>query len=66
VIGGSTAQWFVGASNTPMTYSQVLATYGSSQLLDAQIAVDGGWSQGGTQQVKITNWEVNGEVFFAG
>jgi hypothetical protein len=66
VIGGSTAQWFVGPSNTPLTYSQVLATYGSYQLVDAQIAVDGGWSQGGTQTVAITNWEINGENFFTG
>jgi hypothetical protein len=49
-----------------MTYSQVKAQFGDYQLLDAQIAVDGGWSQGGTQQVSITNWEINGTVFFAG
>ncbi|HJQ73640.1 MAG TPA: hypothetical protein VJ814_02045 [Gaiellaceae bacterium] len=68
VIGGTTPQWFVFGggfdSNTPMTYSQVRSTFGGYQLLDAQIAADGGWSQGGTQQVRVTNWEINGEVFF--
>lgn len=68
VIGGSAPQWFAfggGAnSNIAMTYSQALATYGNYQLLDAQIAVDGGWSQGGTQSANITNWEINGTVFF--
>ncbi len=68
VIGGSTAQWFVFGggfnSNTAMTYSQVKATFGNYRLLDAQIAVDGGWSQGGTQSVSITNWELNGTTFF--
>lgn len=69
VIGGSTAQWFVFGggfnSNTAMTYSQVKAAFGNYQLLDAQIAVDGGWSQGGTQTVDVTNWEVNGTYFFS-
>ena len=68
VIGGSTPQWFVFGggfnSNIPMTYSQVLATFGNYQLLDTQIADDGGWSQGGTQQVVVTNWEVNGNLYF--
>jgi hypothetical protein len=69
VIGGTAPQWLVFGggfnSNTPMTYSQVVATFGSYQLLDTQIAVDGGWSQGGTQQAVITNWEVNGQFDFA-
>lgn len=68
VIGGSAPQWFAfggGAnSNVALTYAQALATYGNYELLDAQIAVDGGWSQSGTQQVSITNWEIDGEVFF--
>jgi hypothetical protein len=51
-----------------MTYSQVKAAFGSYDLNDVQIAVDGGWAQtgGGTQQVSITNWELNGKYFFAG
>jgi hypothetical protein len=68
VIGGSTPQWFVFGggfdSNSPMTYSQVLSTFGNYQLLDAQIAVDEGYSQGGSHQVSITNWEVNGQLYF--
>ena len=68
VIGGTAPQWFAfggGAnSNVALTYSQARATYGNYQLVDAQVAVDGGWSQNGTQQVSITNWEINGEVFF--
>ncbi len=72
VIGGTAAQWFVfgggNNSNTPMTYSQVKAAFGSYNLLDVQIAVDGGWAQtsGDTQQVSVTNWELNGKYFFAG
>ena len=72
IIGGTAPQWFVfGAGNngnTPMTYSQILSTYGSYNLLDVQIAVDGGWAQtgGDTQSVSITNWEINGKYFFAG
>jgi hypothetical protein len=72
VIGGSSAQWFVFGggfnSNVPMTYSQVKAAFGSYDLNDVQIAVDGGWAQtgGDTQQVSITNWELNGKYFFAG
>ena len=51
--------------NTFETYAAVKAQYGNYQLLDAQIVVDGGWNQsGGTQQVKITNWELNGTTFF--
>jgi hypothetical protein len=70
VIGGTTPQWFVFGGgfnpNVALTYSQVKAQFGDYELLDAQIAVDGGWSQGGTQQVSITNWEINGTFFFAG
>jgi hypothetical protein len=68
VIGGTTPQWFAFGggenSNIALTYSQALATYGNYQLLAAQVTVDGGWSQNGTQQASVTNWEVNGEVFF--
>jgi hypothetical protein len=49
--------------NLASTYSQALATYGNYQLLEGQIAVDGGWSQNGTQQVSVTNWEIDGEAF---
>ena len=71
MIGGTAAQWFVNGggynSNTPMTYSQIEAAFGSYNLDDVQIAVDGGWAQtDGTQQVSITNWELNGKYFFAG
>jgi hypothetical protein len=72
VIGGTAAQWFVfgggNNSNVPMTYSQVKAAFGSYNLLDVQIAVDGGWAQtgGDTQQVSVTNWGINGKYFFAG
>jgi hypothetical protein len=55
-------------SNVPMTYSQVKTAFGSYDLNDVQIAVDGGWAQtgGDIQQVSITNWELNGKYFFAG
>lgn len=71
MIGGTSAQWFAfgggNNSNVPMTYSQVKAAFGSYNLLDVQIAVDGGWAQSGdVQQVAITNWEINGKYFFAG
>ena len=71
VIGGTAAQWFVNGggynSNTPMTYSQIEAAFGSYNLDDVQIAVDGGWAQtNGTQQISVTSWELNGKYFFAG
>lgn len=57
--------WYVGAANTGMPYSAAEAAYGSYQLLDVQIAVDGGWAQSGnTQQVLVQDWQVNGRNFF--
>ena len=57
--------WYVGAANTGAPYSAVEAIYGNYQLLDAQIAVDGGWIQAGnTQQVLIQDWQVNGRNFY--
>jgi hypothetical protein len=54
--------------NVPMTYAQVKAAFGGYDLNDVQIAVDSGCAQtgGGTQQVSIANWELNGKYFFAG
>lgn len=66
--GISTASWFVDGSNTPETYAQVEATYGSEALADVQIIEDAGWSQGSpnyAQQALIQNWNVNGTVFFS-
>lgn len=57
--------WYVGAANTGAPYSAVEAAYGNYQLLDVQIAVDGGWSQAGnTQQGLIQDWQVNGRTFY--
>jgi hypothetical protein len=65
VIGGTIPQWQVDGSNTFYTYSQVESMIGTSQLLDVQIAVDGGWAQtGDTQQVQVENWNVDGTIFF--
>jgi hypothetical protein len=63
----ATAGWFVGYSNTPETYAQVEATYGSDVLQYVQIIEDGGWSQQPTdaQQVLIKNWNVNGTSFYS-
>jgi hypothetical protein len=65
--GTSGAGWFVDYSNTPETYAQVEATYGSQALTDVAIIEDGGWSQPSAyqQQVLIQNWNVNGTVFFS-
>ena len=64
LIGGTTPQWFVNGGNTPLTYAQVKALYGATRLLDVQITVDGGWANGGTQQVVVKNLNVNGAFFF--
>jgi hypothetical protein len=65
--GISSAGWFVDYSNTPETYAQVEATYGSQALADVQIIEDAGWSQppNYAQQVLIQNWNVNGTSFFS-
>lgn len=64
----STAGWWLvtsSVSNAPETYSAAEAQYGSYQLLDAQIAVDGGWAQtGNTQQVLVNNWMVDNKTYF--
>lgn len=64
----SNGWWFVdssGVSNTPENYSVVKAQYGGYQLLDVQIAVDGGWAQSGNvQQVTIQGWKVDGKTYF--
>jgi hypothetical protein len=48
------------------SWTQVQATYGADQMLDAQIVVDGGYGfpPGYTQQVSIEDWDVNGTIFF--
>jgi hypothetical protein len=70
IIGGTTPQWQIFGtgynSNSFYTYQQIESMFGNFQMLDTQIALDGGWAQqGDTQQALIQNWDVNGTVFFA-
>lgn len=52
-------------SNTLQSYSSEEVLLGGYQMLDAQIVDDGAPYAGGTQQVEIQNWNVNGTMFFA-
>ena len=64
----SAAAWWLvtsaGVSNSAETYSVAEAQYGNYQLLDVQIAADGGWANGGTQQVAVNDWNVNTTSYF--
>jgi len=53
----SGTEWAVGPGNPSFTTSQVEATYGAYRLLDAQVAMDGGWAQPAPnlQQVLLQN-----------
>ncbi len=69
IINSPTTGWFVGNSNTPETYTQVKATYGSWKLNDVQVVVDAGWAQGSQlnpniQQVLLQKLKVNNATYF--
>jgi hypothetical protein len=69
IIGSPTNGWFIDRSNTPSTYAQVNATYGSFKVEDIEVVVDAGWDQAtqlnpNIQQVLLQELQVNNETYF--
>jgi hypothetical protein len=69
IVGSPTAAWHIlGGTydpDTPYTYAVIRAMFADYQLLDAQITLDGGYSQAsGEQQMLLQNWRINSVVRF--
>jgi hypothetical protein len=68
IINGSD-EWWVDNQNTPESYNQVNATYGSWNVQDVEVIADAGWAQGSQlnpniQQVLLQNLKINNNSYF--
>jgi len=65
----ATAGWFIDKWNTPTTYAQVNAQYGTWKVHDVEVIVDAGWAQGtqlnpNIQQVLLQKMKINDKTYF--
>jgi hypothetical protein len=55
----------LNTSNTGTTWADFIAAVSGTQISGISLDLDGGWGAGGTQQMFVDNFTVNGDVFDA-
>ena len=58
----SSTRWVFDNGNTLMTWSQLVASYGTDTLTDIEIVVDSGWITPRGQDVMIDNFTIDNKV----